>query len=398
MRKCFFLILFLNLYCLPVMANDGAEKIKTKIKNFKDGYGLGKQITDNDFYEITGAPDAKISFSDMAALWQEFVNVQNPTIKKSNLIRVLKSNRAAIADLAYKYRYSLQFTNVPGVMEREEFGEYALSKDKVLISLENNKKNSFDFQKYIASYDGRVIRHVDLDVVPPYAPIDYPTEALGEKFYPQHSLLAVSALLDTKQFWGKLDSYYDLIGFLESGGGVVLEEQESIEGEKCYIITNGVYRMYVSSEKNFAVMRKECWFRNTLPGNRTIIHRANLGDFEDYGNSIWLPNECLDESYADTGKVSTKIKNNYSEIQINSGIKNEYFEDIIPEDALVLDSTRGIVYMQNDQASINSLLKDAAKSKRVMIFRYISVTLGLIMIAIWFVLKYREYLNKRAST
>jgi hypothetical protein len=52
--------------------------------------------------------------------------------------------------------------------------------------------------------------------------------------------------------------------------------------------------------------------------------------------------------------------------------------------------------MQSDSPSIDSLLENTVKSKRVMIFRYISITAGILMIIIALALKYLAYLkNKR---
>jgi hypothetical protein len=87
---------------------------------------------------------------------------------------------------------------------------------------------------------------------------------------------------------------------------------------------------------------------------------------------------------------------NVENMSLNSGIQESFFTDIIPENAVVADGIRGLVYKQSDSPSIGSLLKEHAKSKRVMIFRYISIISGLILIFIALALKYRAYLkNKR---
>jgi hypothetical protein len=51
--------------------------------------------------------------------------------------------------------------------------------------------------------------------------------------------------------------------------------------------------------------------------------------------------------------------------------------------------------MQSDSPSIDSLLENTVKSKRVMIFRYISITAGILMIIIALLLKYRAYLKDK---
>ena len=184
----------------------------------------------------------------------------------------------------------------------------------------------------------------------------------------------------------------------------VFEKIESVEGEKCIVVSDFSTAMYFAVEKDFSLVQSEVYSQimttianggGVLSG-RKISARTKFSKMKDYGNGICLPSNIELERFNDNPVQYEKVV--ILSVKINEGIKDNYFTDIIPDDAIVADAENVMVYKQGDRSSIEGLLKDAAKSKRVMIFRYISVTLGLIMIAIWFVLKYRKYLKKRTET
>ena len=84
-------------------------------------------------------------------------------------------------------------------------------------------------------------------------------------------------------------------------------------------------------------------------------------------------------------------------MHFNRPLPKSFFSDVIPEDAMVSDGINHLVYVYGDRTSIGGLLNDTVRSKRVMIFRYISVTLGLVMVIIALVMKYREYRKRKNS-
>ena len=201
-------------------------------------------------------------------------------------------------------------------------------------------------------------------------------------------------MLDTKRYYGGLNRYNDFVGMLESDQTIVLEEMESIHDEKCIIVTDGNYRMYVSPQKNYAIVHKECWARFSMPGDRTLISKSVLKDFREYENSLWLPQKYYEEFFSQ-GKLTVTISVDFDDVIVNSKIPDAFFQDIIPDNSFVADGVNNLVYRQSDTASINALLKATAKSKRVWIFQTISMSLGIILILIWIVLKYRKYLASK---
>ena len=387
----------LSFFCLMafpqlISANDNANKIASVIVGYRGAYG--HPMSEKDFFEITGSSQAGIGFSDITGLWMEFQKSQMPPITKKNLLTIVKTNRAAFVDIQYKYNLLQTPIDIArSVKRKHETGRYAFSNEKVLISVENDHKNG-EYINNIMSFDGTVVRYVNLATGDPFASIEPPSRVDG-MFFPSTSLLSVSSMLDTKRYFGKSQAYNDFVGMLESDRAVVLEEVEFLDGEECVIITDGNYRMYASPQKNYSIVCKECWVRRSMPGDRILLSKAVLSDFHEHENSFWMPQKYYEEIFSEEGKLVTTIQVVFQDVMLNSKIADKFFQDIIPENSFVSDGVRGLTYLQSDSPSINELLKSVAKSKRVWTFQIISVTLGIIMIIVALI---RMYLKRRNAT
>jgi outer membrane lipoprotein-sorting protein len=380
-----------------VVVRANVQKYSEMIRQFKSTHG--HQITDREFFDMIFAPNSDVNFGDCHVLWNEFKEIQKPFIEKETLISLLKAYRDSISDLSYSYKSVLSpITSESQLIANEENGRYVVSKQKVLLTLINDKNNTKDYDNYLLCYDGNVKYVVDyaIDEKMPNVSIDNITSF--DQFYPMNSLLAFQALLDTKKVWNKTESFYDLVAFLENEGSVILENLEEYHGQNCIVATDGVYRFRICPDYNYAVLNKECYVTNFSKQHKTLervlTNSVNFESYNNYGNSIWLTNKCIDESFSN-GSPTVKIVTLFKNIKINSGIEDSVFTSVIPEDAIVFDGIRGFVYKQNDSSSIESLLRETAKSKRVFIYRYISIISGLVLIFIVLVIKYRLYLKDK---
>jgi hypothetical protein len=152
----------------------------------------------------------------------------------------------------------------------------------------------------------------------------------------------------------------------------------------------------VCPEKNFSVVQKEC-YRTDFSDGHLVRNRTNLvrfDGFREYNNSLWFPEKCIDESFYEE-KLTVVQSVVFRNVEVNIGIEDNTFSDIIPDNAIVFDGVKGLAYKQSDSLSIDSLLKETVKSKRVFIYRYISIISGLVLIFIVLVIKYRLYLKDK---
>jgi hypothetical protein len=80
-----------------------------------------------------------------------------------------------------------------------------------------------------------------------------------------------------------------------------------------------------------------------------------------------LPRKIITEYFDQKGFLSRCDTVDVNDIKINIAVVDSYFSDFIPEDALVSDAINEMTYKQSDSPSINSLIKETAKSKRIFI-------------------------------
>jgi len=385
------ILLFFCISFFPqqIFCNDNSSKIISVIAGYRGAHG--KSISEKEFFEITGSSKAGIGFSDVTDLWKEFQKSQIPPITKKDLLTIVKTARVATTGIQYNYvLLQTPVDSAHGAERKFETGRYAISNNKVYISVKNDKKND-EYVDYIMSFDGTVVRFVNLASKDTFASIEPPSRVDGT-FFPPQSLLSVLSMLDTKRYYGKLITCNDFVGMLESDKTIVLEEREFIDDEECIIVTDGNYRTYVSPSKNYSIVRKECWVRHSMPGDRVLLTRAVLKNFCEYMNSLWLPKNYYEEIFSEDGKLVSTIQVDYSDVVVSSQISEQFFQDVIPDDAFVVDGTQNMTYFQGDRAIIDGFLKETAKSKRVWIFQVFSMALVTLMIIVVLI---RMYLKRK---
>ncbi|MDR0611066.1 MAG: hypothetical protein LBG58_13220 [Planctomycetaceae bacterium] len=199
-------------------------RITNNLNSFKQIHG--RQISDTEFFSMVTKTDSGVLWEDCRDLWTNFQKIQLPAIPQAALLSILKSTRNSIVSLRYDYEFNLDPVENNVLKKIHETGKCIISGQKVLLKLNNNQKNSKDYLNYIISFDGKVKRIVDfaVDENLPNASIDNIVSL--DQFYPMNSLLAALAFLDTKIYRERSEPYYDLITFLEEGGGIILEHVE----------------------------------------------------------------------------------------------------------------------------------------------------------------------------
>ncbi|GHT16039.1 hypothetical protein FACS1894170_13480 [Planctomycetales bacterium] len=183
------------------------------------------------------------------------------------------------------------------------------------------------------------------------------------------------------------------------------EKIEILDGRECIAVSDTVHSKYFDIGRDFSLVQSDTFdlVTSDLPQGRvltgrTLSSRMKFFDMKNYGNGIWMPSRIETSYFDNKGGVIRQDKITVTSLNINKGIEDTYFTDFIPDDALMSDAISNMVYKYGDHASIGDLLKETAKSKRVFIYRYISVISGLALIVIVLAMKYRQYRkNKRDS-
>lgn len=356
------------------------------------------------FFQICADPSINLDFKERSFLYQIIKSKQKPLIKRTELLELFNAKRNAIHDCFFEYSVNVI---IPKDLPDQEAGQFSYS---YIFAFKNNKFYKFkkgkrwetDIENIITAYDGEITRLVRSPEN------DMPSAEISDKqslyIFDISHLPLKEARLANPIYYDEFDNYHTFLADKR-----ICFFSEEIDNIKCEVATDIRNKVYFDPEKDFSIVRYEEFEPLDLSSMNSIVVngtkqycrkmnlRCNLSNYRDFGNGIWIPHS-IETTEFHNDKESVIIKTTVDVAKINEGISDEFFADIIPENSFVIDSVRKMTYMQQDSPSIDSLLKNVVKSKRVYIFRYISVAFGLVLIILALVMKYRNSRKNRNAT
>ncbi|MDR2408421.1 MAG: hypothetical protein LBE13_09975 [Bacteroidales bacterium] len=389
---------------LDVYAEDSSYLQKTlqAIRQHKGETGVPPN--DIDFFRLIIQLQIPLTSEEREQVKLELEKLQSPVISKNDLIKLYESKKKVIQNLEQKYQYTSQDFDTQGNrIAHDEFVIRQLFSGNKIYSEKENIDN--DLKKItthsIFSFDGDVERHVfELDSNSPYASIKRFDNR--ELYFELGNVLSVVMLTDSRNDLNSdVAIGYDFIQLLRSDG-IVFEKTEIFDNRQCVVVSNGMFRIFLDIVGDFSVVHVECYDLEYMVSFPKLIvshfykdAERNLYRLKDYGNGIWFPEESQLFFYDKHEKIVRKEIVFYENISLNTKILDSFFRDVIPENAMVTDSINNITYIYSDHASINSLIKETVKSKRIFIYRYISIISGLALIFIALTMKYLAYIKAK---
>jgi hypothetical protein len=387
--------ILLNVVVFPLWAVQGVFQvgssedffnIKSALVEYKSLNGVAPN--DEVFFALVFDPKYSLSDVDQFGLWDELVKIQTPRITKENLRSLVLAKRSSIKDFYGEFTVIHENSETKNDSEVGVTG-YKYAYKNNLFFVERQRGNDHSRIAFSGELFIKVWLHPSLQ-----ANILYPPESLHNGFVPMMPFFQIM-IADTGMFHTDHQGF-DLVRLLEQNKNLcIFEKKEVIGGREYLVLGNFTKRLLLDINKDFSVYQLSDYsFQNDPSKSNRVIDRSKgsvrtLVDLTDYGNGIWLPKKSENLYFSEkTGKVIMSDVVTYGNIKLNQGLEADFFVDVIPEDALVTDSIRDMVYVFSDRASIDDLLKATAKSKRVFIFQYISVTAGIIMIIIALIMMY----------
>ena len=185
----------------------------------------------------------------------------------------------------------------------------------------------------------------------------------------------------------------------------LFKKPEIIDGRRCLLLADPDTKIYLDADRDYSVYAVFRHYRlkklesrpgyisihTSEPTSKTVLH-----GLKDYGGGVWLPRRAESVDYAEDGSVASKKEIVYDKIKINRGIRDRFFEDVIPDDAMVMDAFRVTDYKWRDRNLLDYPEQARAALRRQRVFRAICVSLGAVLIALAFVLKHKSG-GKRAA-
>ncbi len=345
-----------------------------------------KSVDVERFYEV--AEKYKLKSVDRTVLWQEITAKQHSSVSKDELCTIIQSKRQSIKSILCTYRIGC------------DTYKYAQKSNNVYFEWNNNLNGQSHGLRSINSKDLRIVHfptdqdnHKDIvnASISPFS-AEYISAGLCSDSPLSQSMLENTNVFGAKH-WGM-----DLCNYIETFPlSCIFEKTEELNGHHCIVLADLYTKIYLDIERDFSLYalfdyqvvdkneeNSDMSFTRCLDSSR-ILH-----NLKDYGNGIWLPEWVEKKTFNLDGSVNSESRITYEEIKLNIKLKDSFFEDVIPDGALVADSIRDMVYVWGNHPSIGSLIKETVKSKRQTIFRNLSLILGLCFIACWGIVEWRK--------
>ena len=394
-RKCLFLFVGLFVFfnsLVPLFL--GAQRFDLN----NDELGQDLPSNDHDLYVLLSKPE---NFGKTAELFFDIVNEQNSMISRENLLKLVEMKQQSISNFRCKYTVFMEMfdeSQNPEVNKKISY-EFVCSKNKLYIGYEPHHLEIDDPPQKIA-YDGeKVLSLLSYPSGHLHAGLGKPDAGSLMGFFQTYMPLTLAMLFDPRLC--EFDFCESNLMLFLQGNRLygIFEKMEIASGQECIVIADLYMRLYLDPQKDFSVIQSDSYRQefsdDGILVGRWLASRSKLFDLTDHGNGVWIPSKAVIENFDKFGKVTARCSVDVSLVEINKGIDDNFFTGFIPNDTLVADTVEGLVYVYGDRPSINSLLKDVAKSKRVFILQYISVTVGILLILIVLIVKYLAYRKRK---
>ena len=366
--------------------SDDYKKARDRLENFKTEFGRAPNL--DDYYKILLSDEFELTRDDQSFLWNTLRFTQNPSLSKKDLVKIFQMKKNSIKDLYASF--VVKTGNEP-----HDTSEYVFAlKNKMRYLDKRGAYSATGSYRELVSLGNSYFRKVWFLSPVANASIRQKNGEMNNVFLCLQMPLAASLLCDKSIFDFEIDRG-DLCTLLgKQPSFQIMEQSAIIDGNECLVLASPNTEIFLDISKDFSVCLIKCYRDNAHDGkaasSRYLSYERVFHHLTDYGNGIWLPVSIETTMYEPDHRLKSHEIVEYGEIKINVGLDSNFFEDVIPDGAMVTDSIRDMVYRWGDHPSIGSLIKETVKSKRQTIFRNLSVVCGLCFLACWGFIEWRK--------
>ena len=349
-------------------------------------------LTYDEYFEVIGKCELKWA---EPTLWNLMKGRQNPPISIDELKALYERKRDSIKTFYAVFR------------DGDKTLTFALKgDDQFYLEEEDQSKASNDDAAHESAY--RTIRaqnKSDYRVISFYT-LENGKERSNAQLMPRSDFSATQCyrsenpLIMSKIACPGSSTSWDMPKYLEERKDLCLfEKPEIIDGHRCFVLADRDSKIYLDADKDYSVYAVFRHYRlekqenrpgyvsrhTSEPTRKTILH-----GLKDYGGGVWLPSRAETVSYAEDGSIESEKEIVYDKIKINRRIRNSFFEDVIPDDAMVMDEFRVMDYKWRDRNMLDIPEKDRPAVRNQRVYRSICVAIGLALIAAGAFAKWRK--------
>ena len=354
-----FVFLFLFFLKTPFFGQlcfaDGRPPVRLADKLIALKESEGVPPNDVDLYTLAFQEGGELTSAEFARTFEFVVSSQKPSVSITQITSVIASKRRSVTSFKTEFTENklMVSPNSGTTIQTDYLYAFSLANNCFLTDLTVFEKPK---KRDVYSYNGEnFFRLTFSEDGTPNLIID--TEGQIANFLLPSAPLQQSMLFDTEAV-SMPHAWYDFLHYVSSNKVHVFEKKEMVNGSECVLVASLSQRMCLDPKLNFAVTKIE-WFEpvfregkeDIVFGGMNLIARRVMKDFRDYGNSLYLPTHIENEYYNANGNVTQRDTIHVKGVEINPKLNKNYFTDIAPEDAFVIDNThlmRMVVVHQSD--------------------------------------------------
>ena len=300
--------------------------------------GSESPLTFGGFLELANRHNLDIQ--DRAALWAVMKSRQNPPVGIGELKGIYEKKRNFIGDFSSTYRVGSK--NYWKKYTFAQKGEDRLYSEGFFERPGGCVSTFYETASRSESAYRSVIRGPEVNGKSPHMALIMPLDVLftTSGLFPSEMPLSQAWLFRARCSRGVTGSDLGNVLGEQHTEAVVFEKPEVIDGRSCLVVGTLFAKFYLDPEKDYAVYSVEHYSPVTADGRTvvTISTKSILHGLKDYGGGVWLPETVEIFRYNPDGSPRPGEEYVYDEIKINSGIPDTFFDDIIPADAVVVDT------------------------------------------------------------
>ncbi len=350
-------------------------------------------LTYAQFSEITGRHD--LTMLESSELWRLMAERQNPPISIDELKALYERKRDSIKTFYAVFRdgdktltFALKGNDQLYLEEedRNKAGDDDAAHDSTYRTIRAQNKSDYRHVSFYTLENGEERSNAQLTPR---------SDSSATQCYRSENPLTMSRIA-----WPGSSMSWDMAKYLEERKGLCLfERPEIIDGHRCLLLADWNEKVYLDADKDYSVYAV---FRHSRleksesgpgyvsrhtsePTRKTILH-----GLKDYGGGVWLPSRAETVSYAEDGSIESEKEIVYDKIKINRRIRDSFFEDVIPEDAMVMDEFRVMDYKWHDRKRLGIPVQGRSVFRHQRVYRSICVAIGLALIVVGAFAKWRK--------
>ena len=261
---------------------------------------------------------------------------QNPPVSVGELRKIYEKKRNFIEDFSSTYRVGLKKYTFAQKGEDRLYSKGFFERSGGYCS------KFYETASRSESAYRSVIRGPEVSGKSPHLALIMPLDVLftNSGLFPSEMPLSQAWLFRARCSLGVTGSDLGDILDRQNTDAVVFEKPEVIDGRSCLVVGTLFGKFYLDPERDYAVCSVEHYSPVTEDGRTTVAisSKSILHGLKDYGGGVWLPETVEIFHYNPDGSPRPGEEYVYDEIKINSGIPDSFFDDIIPADAVVVDT------------------------------------------------------------